>query len=366
MGDEDARATQKARRRLRDAFKQRRLTLFVGAGVSMASGLPGWRGLLTNVFVNSARGGLPDLTMDLIDAAIAEWFFKQGDAPLEILGRKIRASFGRQTSNMLDNLRRFLYFGTDLDWIQHRTLDAIRRDVLRQNPTLKAIVTLCRRGTTRKGVRRVVTYNYDNLLELMLPGRATQAICRATEPNPRALPIYHVHGYIPVEGTDSGSAFDDIILTEDQYNRVANDPYSWTNLVQLQAMSDSVGLIVGMSLNDRNLRRLLDATSRVATRPELYAFVERPRAPELSDVDVRTIARRAHEHYQFFLEHPDGTPPHRDPATVATADVVRGLLTKHVEADVKRLTSILSDLAIQPLWYDSFADIPRFLAGIAA
>jgi SIR2-like domain len=185
------------------------------------------------------------------------------------------------------------------------------------NPTLEAVVTLCRRTAARRGLRRVVTYNYDNLLELMLPRRATQTICRPTELNARALPIYHVHGYIPVDDTHTASPFDDIVLTEDQYNRVANDPYSWTNLVQLQAMTDSVGLVVGMSLTDRNLRRLLDATSRAAQRPELYAFTERPRAPEPSDADLRTIARRAHEHYLQVQAHPDGVPPHSDPEPAA-------------------------------------------------
>jgi hypothetical protein len=131
-------------------------------------------------------------------------------------------------------------------------------------------------------------------------------------------------------------------------------------------MTDSVGLVVGMSLTDRNLRRLLDATSRAAQRPELYAFTERPRAPEPSDADLRTIARRAHEHYLQVQAHPDGVPPRSDPEPAATADIVRSLLGRHVKADVERLTSILSDLAIQPLWYDDVAEIPPFLTRIAA
>lgn len=368
MVDARGRLNDKAQRRLRDAFKQHRLTLFVGAGVSIDSGLPDWRGFLRVLFLNSPRHREADFTLDILDAAVGEWFFNHSDTSLEILGRKIRASYGQDDSEFLRGIRVALYFGTHLYWLEVGPLDSSRRRaLLRGNPTLDAILTLSRRTILgRRGLRRVVTYNYDNLLETMLPPRSTQAIWRPVTVRPRALPIYHVHGYVPVNESAESSRADDIVLTEDQYNRVANDPYSWTNLVQLQAMTDSVCLVVGMSLDDRNLRRLLDATSRVAQRPELYAFVKKPRAPQLGADDVRTIGRMAHDRFGEMRVHwPDDEKPTVDPEGVATADRVRRMMARHYRLDITRLTAILGDLGVQPLWYDDVNDIAPFISKIA-
>src|SRR5262245_62480714 len=99
-----------------------------------------------------------------------------------------------------------------------------------------------------------------------------QSFWKPAKVKPETLPIYHVHGYLPVRdplgdlgrwkgkiySPRLGSLADEIVLTEDQYHREAADPYSWSNLVQLGAMSSSVGLTIGLRLSDPNLRRLLD------------------------------------------------------------------------------------------------------------
>src|SRR5262245_1997435 len=364
MVDPQARLRRQAKRRLRKAFEQHRLTLFVGAGVSIDSGLPSWRTLLGNLFINSPRQRQTDFILDTVDTAVGRWFFEHSNTPLEILGRRIRASYDRNRSGFLRDLRLFLYFGSYLSWLQAgRSEASVRRDVLRNNLTLQVVVTLCRRSAPgRRGLRRVVTYNYDNLLEFVLPRRSTQAIWQPMQLEPRALPIYHVHGFVPVNETASASSIDDIVLTEDQYNRVANDPYSWTNLVQLQAITDSVGLVVGMSLDDRNLRRLLDATNRVAQRPELYAFVRKPHPPELTDDDVRMIGRMAHDFYENW---PEDDRPAVDPQTIVTGDLVRGMIANHQQLDLTRLTTTLGDLGIQPLWYDDVEEIAPFVQSVA-
>src|SRR5262249_9498146 len=105
---------------------------------------------------------------------------------------------------------------------------------------------------------------------------------------PRQLPIYHVHGFVPLQD-GKGSRLDEIVLSEDQYNRAAQDPYTWSNLVQMQALSQSVGLMIGLSLTDRNLRRILDNLRAMPSRTQSYALLRRPSPWKVEDHDVDSI-----------------------------------------------------------------------------
>ena len=138
------------------------------------------------------------------------------------------------------------------------------------NPTLKAIVDLCSSNTSGKGVDRIVTYNYDNLLEIALGFDKVQSLWKADLLEAGKLPIYHVHGYIPAPvpispeeaPADKMSKAQEIIFTEEQYHRATHDIYSWSNLTQLSSLNNYTVLMVGISLSDRNMRRILNVISR--------------------------------------------------------------------------------------------------------
>ena len=106
-----------------------------------------------------------------------------------------------------------------------------------------------------------------------------------------ALPVYHVHGYVPAPPERGGSKPDEIVFTEDQYHRTAQDVYSWSNLIQLHAMTRSVGLMIGLSLADRNMRRLLDATTRAPMPGGNYALLQRRRTVPPTDPRARRCLR---------------------------------------------------------------------------
>ena len=76
-----------------------------------------------------------------------------------------------------------------------------------------------------KGINSVITYNYDSLLEIALDDVPSQSIYRNDQTLNASLPVYHVHGYVPLDSNTEGSAEDDIVFTEDQYHRVAGNPY---------------------------------------------------------------------------------------------------------------------------------------------
>ena len=58
-------------------------------------------------------------------------------------------------------------------------------------------------------------------------------------------------------------------------------------------MSNSVGLMVGLSLGDRNIRRLLDALRHSPVRPNIFALMRKPKPVDVTDEDAEVIHREA-------------------------------------------------------------------------
>ena len=125
-------------------------------------------------------------------------------------------------------------------------------DPVANNATLQAVSSLIAAAREpTEGVRAVLTYNYDNLLEMALNARQlpTQPIHSNRAVQDEALPIYHVHGFVPFV-SEAGSTTDEIVFTESQYHLVASDPYHWSSLVQIQNLSSPTSLMIGLSLDD--------------------------------------------------------------------------------------------------------------------
>ena len=77
-------------------------------------------------------------------------------------------------------------------------------------------------------------------------------------PASNELPIYHPHGFLPFKGILTKELRSSLVLSEDAYHLQFIDPYSWTNIIQLNFLKNYVGLFIGLSMMDPNLRRLLD------------------------------------------------------------------------------------------------------------
>lgn len=336
--------------RLQSAFREHNLTLYLGAGASVGSGVPTWSDLVLIVYLNSLRFQSNEASSWSLLGATAQWRFGQDRAPLEIATRQLRKSF-KNSTEFLQWVRFALYSAFEFDSRGKPTQQA--HALIRHNATLMAIVDLCRRSEPgRSGVRAVVTYNLDGLLELALGAQRHQTLWKQARRKPETLPIYHVHGYLPVRdplqeyGERIGSSADEIVLTEDQYHREAGDPYSWGNLVQLQAMSNSVGLTIGLSLSDPNIRRILDAAARAPSKPEIYALLQRPEPPDPGESDLEAIARLSELPAPF-----EGTTP-EEPAVESDAwrNGVRRFVRRLEDLNIRRQTSVLRDLGVEPIW----------------
>lgn len=97
-----------ARTALHTAFTRGRLTLYLGAGVSVPSGLPTWQRLVVAMYFDMLRESNEGAFSNYIHA-VAEWMLKNSPDPLEITAQKIRMHFGEGGDGFLECLKRQLY-----------------------------------------------------------------------------------------------------------------------------------------------------------------------------------------------------------------------------------------------------------------
>ncbi|UCF08369.1 MAG: SIR2 family protein [Thermoplasmata archaeon] len=343
---------------LRTAHQNKSLTLYLGAGVSRANGLPTWEQLVLAMYYSRLREpnigeGLRAYPNYLF--SIAEWHLRQRQEPLDISARKIRSQFD-SADEFLEELKMTLYAGfTYYDDLQ----TPYPGPMLEANPTLRAVTNLCKAKRGERALHAIVTYNYDSLLELALESKDIKAQSvwkEATRlPSEEALPIYHVHGYVPIRG--DGSSAEELIFTEEQYHLASHDAYSWSNLVQIQCMSSSTGLMIGLSLSDRNMRRLLDAIQKTPIQTKNYALMQEPQQQTVSEDDIHEIDENARKYYERFAR-----------SGIKTDGRVFGEIQEIVRQverfDAKANELILRELGVTPLWYKNHDDIPEIVASI--
>lgn len=203
--------------RLADHALRGELALFLGAGVSMAAGLPSWGGLLDVLAVRAGMSGderaaLADLRSMLDQATVVERRLK---SKRESIGQAVAAVLGPHCRYALS----------------HALLAALP-------------------------VREAVTTNYDRLFEeawsqpdpgglSILPG--------AIKPDARRW-LLKMHGCL--------SEPDRVVLTRSSYTRYDEQLPALSGMVQAFLVTRHM-LFVGFSLADDNFHRIVDAVRRV-------------------------------------------------------------------------------------------------------
>jgi len=318
--------------RLRQAYLANDTVLFLGAGVSVDAGLPAWGELLNALFVTLIARTLKkgSSISDKDVSAIVKRFRELSDPSPLMTARYLRRGLAEGT---VGDLEPFLVAVTDVLYKLANPHKAEASELVSQ----LARMSIPRRSGL--GVRALVTYNFDDLLERALDRIPVthRSIFREGDLAGRdELPVFHVHGFLPRDrgrytGLDKGT----VVFSEEGYHELFQDPYHWSNLVQLSLLREHSCVMVGLSLSDPNLRRLLEIAARRNTGQHHFAFLRRL-SPET------------------FLGSSDAT-------VVDTSEsAVREFLDSH-----HRLTEeLLKELGLSVIWYEEHSDVPPLLANI--
>jgi hypothetical protein len=250
---------------LNKAYNIKKLVLLLGAGVSMGCGLPNWNSLLKKL-QNNIHFSRNDLDGQAF--VIEKLFLKLFNRSELILARSLH----HHSSSGLENddcvifekfVRCALYEGIEFKYTK----------------LLAEIIRLSSDDEGEKLLDCIITYNYDDILEYYLEKnnqKNYRSIYYSEMEEPGTIPIYHVHGFLPRKGnlTDKNR----IILSEEAYHVLYNTNNAWNIDIQLDKLIKNKCLLIGLSLNDPNLRRLLDSAKKERNNNEFHNIIMlRPR-----------------------------------------------------------------------------------------
>lgn len=259
---------------LRKSYQDGKLRILVGAGSSIASGLPNWttlnRRLVSGFF---ERNTLAECLSSIREANI------EGSALMSLLRHKVyddeelraleqafEEEFGKDA--MIDLLRdqvseivRLCAAKDSAENLFDSYLhEALYKDATPKNE-LQPLHYELACAALGSGERTLYTINYDDLLEgalrTVLRAMGNEKEAKRVKPivqgNVRDLSVVHLHGYLPRNERYSEGK---IILSERDY---LSDSGGWadTTLKNLIQFDDTDLLLVGTSLSDPRLKRLL-------------------------------------------------------------------------------------------------------------
>lgn len=270
---------------LREALRDNQLTLVCGAGVSRASSIPDWNELLVNilneVFIRNAelRESEPEISgKDLLH------LMPQSNL---ILGKYLKLVLKDDFEKIV---KKHLYsnYNQERDFEDATMVQGkVSINYALETSMMKAIVELARPKRNGKRLESIITFNFDDLIENALAQHQVE-YCSIWKEGQiyeiDQLPIYHVHGFLPNKDDIQEP---NLVFSEEAYHSQFIDPYSWSNLIQLNTFSANVCLFVGISLSDPNLRRLLDISWRKNQRCRHYIIIRKP--PQKSKADEITM-----------------------------------------------------------------------------
>lgn len=252
------------------AFQNGKVSLFLGAGVSASAGVVKWDGLLEQLCI---KREIPKIDCD-IETVIKGRY---------IVDDYYNTQEQSSSSCFYEDIRNILYTN------------------IRASSLIESIAKIAQHDN----VESVISYNYDNLVEqeISKTKRCYPVYDKSRPVEGNSLRIYHVHGFIPQSGS-----YSPIVLGEREYHKIYQEAYNWGNVEQLHALCRNVCFFIGLSMNDPNLRRLMDI------------------AIDGSEVEL--------VHYAFL---------------------------RRIEYNVPFMEKIMRGFGVNCVWYDNYDDLPLLL-----
>ena len=239
---------------VRVAHRQGRLGYLVGAGTSLAIGLPSWSEFNHALL----HGSLPYHPELRADGGVSETELTQ-------LARIYADQIQGQSLAAVDFAR--LMAGDEFHKVLRRALyERPQLQVYGPTEVHCALASLAVRSAPPFPC--IHTTNYDDLLERALARVAARDVVpvhagrRRSADGPR---VVHLHGYFPFSPADGEEERDlarTLVASESDYHGLSNDHVAWTNRELLSLLETRSTLIIGTSLTDPNLRRLLSQVSQ--------------------------------------------------------------------------------------------------------
>ena len=295
--------------------------LFLGAGVGMSAKMPSWNELLKDLM-----GEVKKLKGETLDA------FKE-------LSSHVLDECGNSYLVMC----RYLQTAIKLHDDKVKFSDLIQKHLYGKKEPSKLLDDLANIVQQRK-TEEVLTYNFDDLLEQYLiklglqEGKDFITISKDAEiSGNEMLPIYHVHGVIPEKGPS-----DIVVFSEEEYHKRYSNPFHWSNIEQLHALSRKHCFFIGLYMTDPNLRRLLDAARQInQTDNEChYAFLKRQKLEQYCLAHMVDACKYVH--------------------------ISGSLIDKKKQHDIYSLNytvieCIFRDLGVKVIWFEDFNDLPSLI-----
>lgn len=265
---------------LKNALIDNQLTLVCGAGVSRDSSIPDWNDLLVNILNETFFNDDSNASKSKILAEDLLSLMPQSNL---ILGKYLRLVLKNDFEKMVQK-HLYAYYNQDRDFETSMMVQG--QEIINyalETDMMKAIVELARPKRRGKRLESIITFNFDDLIECALSKHNIE-YCSIWKEGQiygiDALPIFHVHGFLPNQREiDSPN----LVFSEEAYHSQFIDPYSWSNLIQLNTFSTNICLFVGLSLSDPNLRRLLDISWRRNQRCKHYIIMRKPPQKDRTD-----------------------------------------------------------------------------------
>lgn len=314
---------------LKNLYQQSgKVSLLLGAGVSCSANLPSWDELISSLFItylvnssidNEDLGSMNAGEYAEIIRHISRTFSEKYLKSALLSARYLRTGFSTQdqdSKGFIRELQKNLY-----------------NKEKKESDLIKSIGKLCIPTRTGAKVRSIITYNFDNLIEQHLSNsnlKFRSIFLDNDKYSNEELPLYHVHGFIPENiELENDSSFEkmDLIFSEEGYHRMYSNPYHWSNLIQLSTLKENTCIMIGLSMDDPNLRRLLEIAQAGNESIQHFAFLKRINISEISKKSKKSA----------FLES--------------------AFLERH--HNLQEL--MFSELGVNIIWFENFEELPKLL-----
>lgn len=276
-------------------YENDNIVLFLGAGASNEAKIATWDTLISELFVA------------LIDKQLIANHIQIEEKDKE----KITKELINQNGNSPLLQTRFLRNGFENDF-EELVREKLYKNAVDSSDLLEEIGQLCIPNRGKLGIRAIINYNFDDLVEKNLKRLRVKYHSIYGEgmiPDADELGIYHVHGFLPQEKANYENLTKSLLVfSEEGYHKLMLEPYNWANISQLNYMINNTCLFIGLSMTDPNMRRLLEIAAQKKTENDgdcqHYVIMRRFRMKELADVDSIKSFERVNETLQesFFKE----------------------------------------------------------------